>query len=96
MDVKRINVVVRGRVQGVGFRYFVLRVAGKLGVTGWVRNAGNGNVEAVAQGPAQTLERFVQQLREGPPGAYVQNVSVQWEEPEESLTGFELRPTSYS
>ncbi len=95
MDAKRINAIVSGRVQGVGFRYFVLRVAGKLGVTGWVRNLGDGDVQVMAQGPPQVLEQLLLHLRQGPPAAYVQNVSAEWEEPDPNLDSFELKVTSY-
>ncbi len=95
MDAKRINAIVSGRVHGVGFRYFVLRVADKLGVTGWVRNLGNGDVQVVAQGSAELLEQLLLQLRQGPRAAYVQNVSVEWGEPDPHLDSFELKLTSY-
>ncbi len=95
MDAKRISAIVSGRVQGVGFRYFVLKVAGKLGVTGWVRNLGNGDVQVVAQGSAKALEELLLQLRRGPRAAYVQNVSVEWEDPDPNLDSFELKLTSY-
>ena len=95
MCVKRIRVIVSGRVQGVGFRYFVLRVAAKLSVCGWVRNLGSGDVEVVAQGEPAVLEEILRQLRTGPPGAYVQNVAVAWTEADAELAGFDMRPTEY-
>ena len=95
MDAKRINAIVSGRVHGVGFRYFVLRAADKLGVTGWVRNLSSGDVQVVAQGSAKVLEELLLQLRQGPRAAYVQNVSVEWEAPDPNLDSFELKLTSY-
>ena len=66
-----LHVVVRGRVQGVGFRWFVREQARPLGVAGWVRNRPDGCVEVAASGDADVLSRFRGLLREGPPGASV-------------------------
>ncbi len=68
--------VVSGRVQGVGFRYFVQRAATELGVTGWVRNRADRTVEAEAAGAAEQLEGFEAALRSGPPLARVDRVVV--------------------
>ena len=95
MCVKRISVIVSGRVQGVGFRYFVFRIAVKLKLAGWVRNLGNGNVEVVAQGEPAVLEEMLRLLRTGPSGAYVQNVAVEWGEAEAELANFDVRPAKY-
>ena len=67
--------VVSGRVQGVGFRYFVQQKAGKIGVTGWVRNRPDGKVEAEAEGDAAQLDAFEAALREGPPLSRVDHVA---------------------
>ena len=64
--------IVRGRVQGVGFRWFVWREAERLGVGGWVRNLPDGSVEVVSQGADETLDRLEQALRLGPSGAGVE------------------------
>ena len=69
--------VVRGRVQGVGFRWFVARTARTLGLTGHARNLADGNVEVVAAGEAAGLEQLARALAEGPPGAVVAGVEVQ-------------------
>lgn len=63
--------LVRGRVQGVGYRYFVMREAAALGVTGFARNLADGTVEVVAEGADDVLERFEDRLREGPSFATV-------------------------
>jgi acylphosphatase len=70
----RIHVLVRGRVQGVGFRWFVREAARELGVAGWVRNRPDGTVEVAAEGTATMLERLREELRNGPPGALVVSV----------------------
>jgi acylphosphatase len=67
---------VRGRVQGVGFRWFVLRQARQLGLVGWVRNRLDGSVEAVASGAEESLRIFEGSLRRGPAGAVVELLDV--------------------
>jgi acylphosphatase len=83
-------VLVRGRVQGVGFRYFLARAAEQRGLAGWVRNDPDGTVEAVFEGPPDAVEALVRLCAEGPRGAAVQAVDVSAEEPA-GLRGFEIR-----
>jgi acylphosphatase len=68
---------VRGRVQGVGFRYFAQRAAFELGLIGYVRNLEDGSVEAYASGSAEQLARFAALLERGPRGALVQAIDEQ-------------------
>jgi acylphosphatase len=75
-----VRAEVRGRVQGVGFRWFALRRAGEHGVRGYVRNLGDGSVEVVAEGEREALERFLDDLRAGPQGARVDDVDLHWSE----------------
>ena len=63
--------IVQGRVQGVGFRWFVWREAERLGLGGFARNLRDGTVEVVSQGPDAALDRLAQALRRGPPGSRV-------------------------
>ena len=72
--VKRLSIVVSGRVQGVGFRYFTREIAEQYGITGWVRNCYNGDVEVEAQGQDNKLEQFLQELKEGPPMGIVRDM----------------------
>jgi acylphosphatase len=72
----RLEATVRGRVQGVGFRYFVVRLAMELGVVGWVANAPDGSVVIVAEGHAGALDAFEAGLRAGPTGAVVEAVDA--------------------
>jgi acylphosphatase len=65
---------VHGRVQGVGFRWFVVRLARACGVTGGVRNEADGSVTAVAEGDAESLAKFLAGLEQGPPAARVERV----------------------
>jgi acylphosphatase len=69
--------VIRGRVQGVGFRYFAQQAAAKLELTGYVRNLDDGSVEAYASGPADKLSDFASLLRQGPRWADVRGVEEQ-------------------
>lgn len=75
-----VHLVIRGRVQGVGFRYFVLRRAESLGLAGWVRNRPDGAVEAEAEGPRTALERLIEAVGNGPSGARVVAVDREWSE----------------
>ena len=86
----RKRVLVSGAVQGVFFRDTCRRMATALGVAGWVRNLRDGRVEAVFEGPADSVDRLVGWAREGPRGAVVAGVTVQVEQPE-GLSGFTIR-----
>jgi acylphosphatase len=74
----RLDATVRGRVHGVGFRYFVLREAMDLGLRGWVANTMDGSVRCVAEGPRDRLDTLLALLRAGPPAAIVEGVSEMW------------------
>ncbi len=77
----RAHVRISGRVQGVGFRYSCRDEAGNLALGGWVRNLPDGRVEAVFEGPKESVERALEWCRRGPPSARVTEVDVRWEEP---------------
>ena len=74
----RLEAVVHGRVQGVGFRYFVLREARRLGLDGWVANESDGSVRVVADGERAPLAALLEALHEGPPASIVERVIVNW------------------
>ena len=88
--VERLHGVVRGGVQGVGFRYFLMREARRLGLKGWVRNRDDGTVEFVAEGPRPYLERLRQASEQGPRMARVERVDVQWSTATGNLDSFDL------
>ncbi len=90
-----MRAVARGRVQGVGFRYFILDRARELGLDGWVRNVGSQEVEVVAEGPRQALEQLVEAMRRGPRLAWVEGVSVQYEPSQGDLHGFRIEPSAW-
>lgn len=88
----RMRAIVKGIVQGVGFRYFTVYQAQRIGgITGYVRNLRGGNVEVVAEGEKDKLEQLLVQLRKGPTGARVTGVNVFWEQPTGEFTNFDIR-----
>lgn len=90
------RLLIEGLVQGVGYRAAMGIEAQRLGLTGWVRNRIDGRVEAVAQGPAGALERFIAWARRGPPAARVSAVHVSGVEvePDYHFVRFEQLPTA--
>jgi acylphosphatase len=86
----RRHLVIRGRVQGVAFRWSTREQAHRLGVDGWVRNLVDGSVEAVFEGPADEVARAEAFCASGPPAARVTSVDACDEAPE-GLAGFEVR-----
>lgn len=90
---ERLHAIVRGYVQGVGFRHFVMRTAGKYGLTGWVRNRVQGTVEVVAEGERDDLETLEKALHQGPTSARVEQVEPRWKEATGEFTGFKVRRT---
>lgn len=86
-----VRVRVSGRVQGVGYRWFAQRQATSLGLTGYVRNLPDGEVEVVAQGERSALASLVEELRRGPPSGTVRNCTVEPWESGESFTAFAIR-----
>jgi len=91
---KRLHAIVEGRVQGVGFRYFVLDQASALGVTGWVRNRWDGSVEVTAEGVLSKLNQLLNALYRGPRGSYVTGVDVEWQSANGEFMSFQVRMTS--
>jgi len=77
-DMARLEASVHGRVHGVGFRYFVVTRAMRLGLAGFVSNEQDGSVRVVAEGPKVDLEDLLEALYEGPASALVEQVNVSW------------------
>jgi len=91
-DVARLSATVYGRVQGVYFRYFVRNVARMLSLKGYVRNLASGDaVEVQAEGEKQQLHVLLEQLKMGPPGAWVKKVEVDWSDYSGQFTDFSIR-----
>jgi acylphosphatase len=89
---QRLNAIVNGRVQGVGFRFFVLRRAVALGLTGWVRNLSGGTaVEVLAEGDVAGLQELLVALHEGPDAAYVRDVKYHFSPATGEFHNFDVR-----
>jgi acylphosphatase len=95
-DRARLDAVVQGRVQGVGFRFHVRETAADLGLTGWVVNERDGTVRCVAEGPRGLLERLLRYLEAGPRGAYVERVSATWSPATDGFDRFSVRSGAHS
>jgi acylphosphatase len=91
-DGAHLSAIFYGRVQGVFFRYFVRNVAKKLGLKGYVRNLASGDgVEVQAEGEKQQLNKLLEQLKVGPPGARVERVEVKWADYSQGFDDFGIR-----
>jgi acylphosphatase len=91
----RLQARIDGRVQGVGFRYFVLECATQLELSGGVRNVQDGTVEVIAEGPREALERLLVLLHQGPRSAYVTEIKTAWEPATGEFQRFEVWPTAW-
>ena len=90
-DLVALSAKVHGRVQGVNFRYFVLRQARALGLTGYVRNLKDGRtVEVQAEGERDRLEALLGEVRKGPSRAQVEAVDADWSEYTNGFRSFEV------
>ena len=89
--MRRVRVLVSGRVQGVWFRESCRREAEAAGLTGWVQNRADGRVEAAFQGSPDGVGRLIEWCRRGPPHALVTGIEVQEETPVEGETAFRVR-----
>lgn len=92
----RLDATVAGSVQGVGFRYFVLRRAMTLRLTGWVANGPDRSVRCVAEGRRADLEALLESLSAGPAGALVEHVSTSWAPATGTFVSFEIRSGGHS
>jgi acylphosphatase len=88
MDYLRAR--IQGRVQGVGYRHFIVVEAGRLGLRGRVRNLPGGDVEIEAEGRRAGLDELIERARIGPPYARVTNVTAQWAEGPSRYSGFDV------
>lgn len=93
-QIFQMHVFVKGIVQGVGFRYFVLQYGTHLHLKGWVRNRFNGDLEILAEGPREKLNTLLREVRKGPPMAQVVDVDIKWMNPEKSLPPFTVLTTN--
>lgn len=84
------HIIVSGIVQGVGYRYFVTKLARKWELTGWVKNLYTGEVEIGVEGPRGLIESLIQELRSGNAWATVRDVEVRWEKYSGEYSGFDI------
>ena len=86
-----VHIIIKGKVQGVSFRYFTLKQAREIKITGWVRNKPNGNVEVFARGDETNLELFINQLRQGSSFSRVDDVMLNWDYEGSEYADFSIR-----
>ncbi|MBI4811188.1 MAG: acylphosphatase [Ignavibacteriales bacterium] len=84
-------IIVRGLVQGVGFRYFVYNRAIRLGLNGFVRNLYNGNVDIEVEGERSLIEEFIEEVKVGPRAAKVTDIKIEWKQLDQHFKYFEIR-----
>jgi acylphosphatase len=89
--MRRVHMTVRGTVQGVGFRMYTEREAARLGLRGYVRNLPNGDVEIVAEGRPEAIDRLIAWAKHGPPAARVESVDIREEDPSGEFSDFGIR-----
>ncbi len=87
----RAEIIVNGLVQGVGYRYFVMREAKKMELKGFTQNLYTGEVLTVVEGEKAVIEELIQKLKVGPIHASVKSCKAQWQEPKNEFTDFEVR-----
>ena len=90
-ETLRVHVWVKGRVQGVGFRAHVEYHAGKIGVSGWVRNVGWDKVEAVAEGTREQIDQFIEMMKTGPRASRVDDARIDYEDVTGEFVGFGVK-----
>lgn len=91
MPVKSVYIVVKGRVQGVGFRYFALYKAEELNIAGWVRNTSDGKVEIEATGEPDNINTFIDRVRIGPARSVIESISISEFTTARTFTNFSIR-----
>ncbi len=89
-SLSRVHIHIYGRVQGVNFRYYARQRAQSLGLAGWARNCPDGSVEAVVEGPEESVQQFVRWAHRGPSMAEVERVQVDREEPQGTSQAFRI------
>jgi acylphosphatase len=90
-EISAVRVRIAGRVQGVGYRFYAQRTGVEAGLTGWVRNLPDGQVEAEAEGVRPALEAWLERLRHGPSLARVDSLAVEWKSPSQTFQNFQIK-----
>ena len=85
-----VKIIIKGRVQGVSYRYFTLKQAQTFNISGWVKNEDNGDVRAYAEGDRESLDQFIKYLKRGPVFARVDDVNLNWESEDKTYNEFNI------
>lgn len=88
--MRRLRLVFKGRVQGVGFRFTAERIALEMNVTGWVRNLRDGNVEMVVEGPEEALMSTLERIKSSEVGGYIQTTQLDWQDYRNEFSDFRI------
>lgn len=91
MAKARAHLLISGRVQGVCYRSFTQNAAYSCNVNGWVKNCGDGSVEAVFEGEKDAVEKLIALCRKGPSGSRVANIDIQWEDCTDKFGSFSIK-----
>lgn len=91
MYQEQVKIIASGLVQGVNFRYYTSKMARELGIVGWVKNLDGGNLEIIAQGERENLEKLIKWCQTGPQFAQVKDINIQWQKPDKEFKDFEIR-----
>jgi acylphosphatase len=92
-DKVSVQIIIEGRVHGVGFRLFTKTNALRFNLTGWVKNTVDGNVEAYAEGTKDDIENWLATLFQGPPASFVTIIHKKWGSVERLMEGFHILST---
>lgn len=84
------RIVIKGTVQGIGFRYYTRMAANRFGINGWVRNCPDGSVEIHCEGEESILQQFLEEVKKGPAGLVIKSLAVKEAQPD-FFYGFEIR-----
>ena len=90
-NLKHAKIIVNGLVQGVGFRYFVIRHALKLGLKGYTKNLYSGEVLTEVEGEEGLIHELIKELKVGPSHSHVKNCHVEWSEYQDEFSSFDIR-----
>lgn len=90
-NLKRAKIIINGLVQGVGFRYFVIRHAQKLGLKGYTKNLFTGEVLTEVEGNEGLIHELIKEMKVGPRSSHVKNCSVEWIEYKDEFKSFDVR-----
>ncbi|OLS25427.1 MAG: Acylphosphatase [Candidatus Heimdallarchaeota archaeon LC_2] len=90
-EEKRVKLVIFGIVQGVFYRTSAIKEAKMLTIVGWIKNRSDSSVECIAEGTRSNLEKFISWCKNGPPHAKVERIDVEWLEPTNEFTNFEIK-----